>query len=406
MRPRLGARQRRDDLHLHGEDEAMSEIHAYVKQMVDLGASDLHLTPGHEPLFRVDGDIRKIEGGQLLDDEQLTKILFEIAPQENVEEFEQHNDTDFALEVPGVGRLRANLYRDKSGVSGAFRIIPNEVMSLEELGLPNSVEALCSLNKGLVLVTGPTGSGKSTTLAAMINHINDRREDHVITIEDPIEYMHDSKRCLVHQRELHRHTGSSKRALRSALREDPDIVLVGEMRDLETVEMAIETAETGHLVFGTLHTTTAASTVDRVIDIFPADRQSQIRSMLSSSLKGVVAQMLCKRKKGGRVAAFEILLGNTAIATAIREGKTHQIPSTMQLSQQAGMRMLNDSLMHLLRDRTITAEEAWRRAIDKKDIENKFQAAGVTANRRRQKRSSSGATEPIEESPRLTLVPA
>jgi twitching motility protein PilT len=385
-------------------DPSMSAISPLVKQMVELGASDLHLTPGHEPLFRVGGDIRKVEGGVQLEAGRLAEMLFEIAPPENVKEFEEQHDTDFAFEETGVGRLRVNLFRDKNGTSGAFRLIPSELMGLEELGLPESVRAMCHLNKGLVVVTGSTGSGKSTTLASMTDYINTHREDHIITIEDPIEYLHTSKRCLIHQRELHRDTVSFKRALRAALREDPDIVLVGEMRDRETIETAIETAETGHLVFGTLHTTTAASTVDRIIDVFPADRQSQVRNMLSSSLKGVVAQTLCKAKPSGRVAAYEVLVGTPAIATAIRDGKTHQIPGTMQLSAQSGMRTLNNSLMMLIRDDRITPEEAHRRAVDKLDLEHKFTSSNVRFKAGTSRRVKHDAA--TEDSPRLPLISA
>ena len=258
-----------------------------------------------------------------------------------------------------------------------FRQIPEEILTCEQLNLPPAVRELCFLSKGLVVVTGPTGSGKSTTLAAMIDHINKNRADHILTIEDPIEFVHKDHKCLINQREVGSHTASFKRALKAALREDPDIVLVGEMRDLETIEIAIETAETGHLVFGTLHTTTAASTVDRIIDQFPADRQSQIRTMLSSSLKGVVAQTLCKKQGGGRVAALEVLLVNSAVSSLIREGKTHQIVSSMQMGGKAGMRLLNDSLAQLVKEGTVAPEEAYIKAVDKDGLVSAIQALSL-----------------------------
>ena len=274
----------------------MPWIDALFQRMVQTGASDLHMTSTLVPMFRLHGDIVPVEGCPEITPEQMEQILFEITPEQNKAEFDKSNDTDFAYELEGFGRYRSNLFRDHRGIGGVFRLIPSEVLTAQQLNLPKAVTDLCYMSKGLVLVTGPTGSGKSTTLAAMIDHINSTRTDHIITIEDPIEFVHKTKKCLVNQREVKRHTDSFKRALRAALREDPDIVLVGEMRDLETIEIAIETAETGHLVFGTLHTTTAASTVDRIIDQFPTERQEQIRTMLASSLKGVVAQTLCKRQ--------------------------------------------------------------------------------------------------------------
>jgi twitching motility protein PilT len=258
---------------------------------------------------------------------------------------------------------------DRKGMGAVFRVIPSQILTAEQLGLSPHLLQLCHLSKGLVLVTGPTGSGKSTTLCAMVDYINRSRHDHVITIEDPIEFVHDNKSCLINQREVHTHTESFKDALRAALREDPDIVLVGEMRDLETVAIAIETAETGHLVFGTLHTSTAASTVDRIIDQFPADRQSQIRVMLSESLKGVIAQTLCRKVGGGRVAALETLIVNTAISNLIREGKTFQIPSMMQVGKAQGMQTLNDALADLVKNKLVAPEEAYVKAVDKAGFE-------------------------------------
>jgi twitching motility protein PilT len=288
----------------------------------------------------------------------LLEQLFEITPERNRLEFEARNDTDFAYSIPGVSRFRANLFRDRRGPGAVFRAIPFEILTPDRLGLPPQVLELCYLTKGLVLVTGPTGSGKSTTLASLIDHINENRTDHVITIEDPIEFVHENKKCLVNQREVHSHTDSFKDALRAALREDPDIVLVGELRDLETIAIAVETAETGHLVFGTLHTTTAPSTIDRIIDQFPADRQDQIRQMLSTSLKAVIAQTLCPKIGGGRVAAYEILYATPAVANLIRESKTYQIYSVIQTNRGAGMMTLNDSLLDLVRKGLVDPKDA------------------------------------------------
>jgi twitching motility protein PilT len=356
----------------------MAWIDELFKKMVEGGASDLHMTSGMRPCFRSSGDITPVSDCPELSAEQLQQVLYEITPERNRLEFEECNDTDFAYEIVGLARFRANLFRDRNGPGAVFRQIPSEVLSAEKLNLPKAVLDLCMLSKGLVVVTGPTGSGKSTTLAAMIDHINRTRSDHIITIEDPIEFVHQQKRCLINQREVHRHTSSFKRALRAALREDPDIVLVGEMRDLETIEIAIETAETGHLVFGTLHTNTAPSTVDRIIDQFPADRQNQIRTMLSSSLKGVVAQTLCKKKPKGRVAALEVLIVNTAVAANIREGKTHGIVSAMQIGGKLGMRLLNDSLLELVKGGQVDAAEAYIKAVNKDDLASKYQANGIS----------------------------
>jgi twitching motility protein PilT len=358
----------------------MAWIDALFERMVQSGASDLHMTSTLVPMFRLHGDMVPVQGCPVITPEQMQTVLFEIAPADNKKEFGESNDTDFAYELPGQARFRANLFRDHRGPGGVFRQIPSKIASAEQLGLPKAIIDLCHLSKGLVLVTGPTGSGKSTTLAAMIDHINESRAEHIITIEDPIEFVHPSKRCLVNQREVHKHTGSFKRALRAALREDPDIVLVGEMRDLETIEIAIETAETGHLVFGTLHTTTAASTVDRIIDQFPADRQSQIRTMLASSLKGVVAQTLLKKNGGGRVAGLEILIVNNAIGSNIREGKTHQIPSAMQMGGKLGMRLMNDALFELVKSKTVDPVEAYLKAVHKEDLLKKCQSAGIVVD--------------------------
>jgi twitching motility protein PilT len=358
----------------------MAWIDELFRRMVECGASDLHMTSGLRPCFRLHGEIVPIETCPAITPEQMHQVLLEITPERYRAEFEQCNDSDFAYEIEGLARFRANLFMDRNGVGAVFRQIPSDVLTAEQLNLPKAVLDLCMLAKGLVVVTGPTGSGKSTTLAAMIDHINKTRSDHIITIEDPIEFVHKTKRCLINQREVHRHTESFKRALRAALREDPDIVLVGEMRDLETIEIAIETAETGHLVFGTLHTNTAASTVDRIIDQFPADRQNQIRTMLSSSLKGVIAQTLCKKKPKGRAAALEVLIVNTAVAANIREGKTHGIISAMQMGGKQGMRLLNDSLFELVKNGQVDPSEAYMKAVNRDDLLAKFQTAGITTD--------------------------
>jgi len=341
-------------------------IDQLFRRMCELKASDLHLSSGTPPLVRRDGEMQPlVEGAGPLTTEILRRLLSEIMPEANLQEFDSRHDTDFAYEIAGLARFRANVFLDRHGVGAVFRVIPSKILSAETLGLSQHVLGLCDLKKGLVLVTGPTGSGKSTTLCAMVDYINRNRADHIITIEDPIEFVHNNNKCLVNQREVHNHTRSFKDALRAALREDPDVILVGELRDLETIAIAIETAETGHLVFGTLHTTTAASTVDRVIDQFPTDRQAQIRVMLSESLRGVIAQTLCKKVGGGRVAALEVLLVNSAISNLIREGKTFQINSMMQVGRAQGMVTLNDALAELVKKGQITPEEALVRAVDK-----------------------------------------
>lgn len=354
----------------------MAWLDTLFKKMVEDGASDLHMSSTIEPMFRTDGDMARIPGYEAIPPDKLMEYLKEIVPESNLKQFNECGDTDFAYELEGVGRYRANFFMDRLGPGAVFRLIPTEILTAKQLGLPKAVMDLCYLSRGLVVVTGPTGSGKSTTLAAMIDHINDVRTDHIITIEDPVEFVHKNKRCLINQREVYRHTDSFKKALRAALREDPDIVLVGEMRDLETVEIAIETAETGHLVFGTLHTTTAASTVDRIIDQFSADRQAQIRTMLSNSIKGVVAQTLCKKIPKGRIAALEIMIGTSAIASNIRDGKTHQLPSIMQTGSKVGMRLLNDSLLELVKNRLVEPLEAYMKSVNKEEILSKLKGAG------------------------------
>jgi twitching motility protein PilT len=352
----------------YGEARSDATIENLLRQMLAIGASDLHLSTGFPPQVRVHGVMQALPGHRAFDGDELIDKLYEITPARNREEFKKRNDTDFGYAIPEVSRFRANLFRDRRGPGAVFRAIPFKILTPEELGLPASVLSLCERTKGLVLVTGPTGSGKSTTLATLIDHINRTRTDHIITIEDPIEFVHENKKCLVNQREVHSHTDSFKDALRAALREDPDIVLVGEMRDLETIAIAVETAETGHLVFGTLHTSTAPSTIDRIIDQFPADRQEQIRQMLSGSLAGVIAQMLCRKIGGGRVAAYEILIGGSAVSNLIREGKTFQIYSVIQTGKSQGMVTLNDSLMALVRSKTIDPMEAYRLSVNKSEM--------------------------------------
>ncbi|MDQ3037969.1 MAG: type IV pilus twitching motility protein PilT, partial [Myxococcota bacterium] len=340
-------------------------INHYLRMMVGVSASDLHLSSDVVPMVRRHGEMQPLFDRAPISDREMRELLFEIIPSRNKEEFLERNDTDFAHTIEEVARFRANYFMDRKGPGAVFRQIPFDIMSPEKLGIPPKVLELCHLSKGLVLVTGPTGSGKSTTLATLIDVINSSRSDHIITIEDPIEFVHTNKGCLVNQREVGVHTNGFKSALRAALREDPDIVLVGEMRDLETIAIAIETAETGHLVFGTLHTTSAPSTVDRIIDQFPADRQAQIRTMLSESLRGVVAQMLCKKKGGGRVAAYEVLVATPAVANLIREGKTFQLKSVMQTGRALGMQTMNDHLIELVKTDKIEPVEAYLKSNDK-----------------------------------------
>jgi twitching motility protein PilT len=357
---------------------ASPPIDRLFKLMCEAKASDLHLSVGMKPLVRKDGEIKVLdESAPVFDPESMWTMLQPIIPERNREEFGRRHDTDFAYEIAGLGRFRSNIFKDRKGPGAVFRVIPSKILTAEDLGLSPHILKLCQLNKGLVLVTGPTGSGKSTTLCAMIDYINRTRRDHIITIEDPIEFVHENKQCLMNQREVHTHTDGFKDALRAALREDPDIVLVGEMRDLETVAIAIETAETGHLVFGTLHTTTAASTVDRVIDQFPTDRQAQIRIMLSESLKGVIAQTLCKKIGGGRAAALEVLIVTSAVSNLIREAKTFQIPSIMQVGKSVGMVSLNDGLMDLVAKKLVAPEEAYSKSVDKTGFEALLKRAGI-----------------------------
>ena len=358
-------------------NDAAAAMHELLELTIQQKASDLHLTTAFTPCLRVDGDIVPIEGYGPIGDERLREMLFSIAPARNREEWLATKDTDFAHEIGGA-RFRVNVFAERMGIGAVLRQIPNIVMTAEQMGLSRPLLELCFLHKGLVLVTGPTGSGKSTTLAALIDHANKNRDDHIITIEDPIEFVHKHQRCLVHQREVGVHTQGFKNALRAALREDPDIVLVGELRDLETISIALETAETGHLVFGTLHTNTAPSTVDRIIDQFPPDRQAQVRTMLSESLKAVVAQTLVKKIGGGRAAAQEVLLVNSAVSNLIREGKTFQIPSIMQTQRNAGMVTLNDALYELVKRKVVTPEDALSKAVARSELKSLLERLAAT----------------------------
>jgi len=349
-------------------NRAFDRIEDLLRILITKKASDLHLRAGSPPMLRASGEIEPIPNQAVLSSEDIDAMLASVMLEHNRAEFKELNDSDFAHEIPGIARFRGNALRDRKGSGAVFRAIPAAVVTVEQMGLSQEVQRLCHLTKGLVLVTGPTGSGKSTTLCALIDLVNRSRSDHIITIEDPIEFVHESKKCLITQRHVGVHTSSFKHALRAALREDPDIVLVGELRDLETVSMAIETAETGHLVFGTVHTSTAVSTVDRIIDQFPPDRQSQIRVMLSESLKGVISQVLCKKIGGGRVAAREVMLSTPSVSNLIREGKTFQLPSVLQTSRRLGMVTMNDALIELVEGGMVEPQEAYLKATDKVGI--------------------------------------
>ena len=356
--------------------EAMEKVVSLLRQQMACSASDLHVRSDAAPLVRASGQIQQLEGEAVLSPDMVAAMLQAIMTDKSRQEFDETNDADFAFEAPGLGRFRVNAFRDRAGAGLVARSVPSKIITVDELGLSPEVRALSQLSKGLVLVTGPTGSGKSTTLSSLVHLVNETRHDHIITIEDPIEFVHQSKGCLITQRQVGVHTGSFKNALRAALREDPDVVLVGELRDLETVSIAIETAETGHLVFGTLHTSTAASTVDRIIDQFPPDRQSQVRVMLAESLKGVISQTLCRKIGGGRVAAMEILLVTPAVSNLIREGKTFQVVSIMQTSRKLGMVTMTDALMGLVERELVEPREAYMKAPDKNAMIQALKAKG------------------------------
>jgi twitching motility protein PilT len=343
----------------------MAKIDAFFQLMHDQGASDLHLVSGQQPVIRIRGDMERIKF-DVLNNDDLKAMLYEIAPEHKVKQFEETGDVDFAYEIPNLARYRANFFQQKFGVAAVFREIPSKIVTCQELGLPPVLPKLASLPRGLVLVTGPTGSGKSTTLAAIINEANRTRKDHIITIEDPIEFVHQSASCIVNHREVGLHTKTFTSALRGALREDPDIILVGELRDLETISLAVEAASTGHLVFGTLHTTSAAKTVDRIIEVFPSEEQMQIRSTLADGIRAVISQVLFKRAdKKGRCAALEILIANPAVRNLIRESKTFQIPSMIQTGKKYGMQMLDDAIMDLYNKGWITADDAYMKCNEK-----------------------------------------
>ena len=343
----------------------MAKIDAFFKLMNEQGASDLHLIAGQPPALRIRGDIERIKY-KVLDNDDLRSMLYEITPEHKIKSFEETGDVDFAYEIPGLARYRANFFMQRRGVGAVFREIPSTIMTAEQLGLPPVLSKLAGLPRGLVLVTGPTGSGKSTTLSSIIDVANRNRKDHIITVEDPIEFVHQSRGCIVNHREVGLHTESFSSALRGALREDPDIILVGEMRDLETITLAVEAASTGHLVFSTLHTSSAWKTVDRVIEVFPSSEQPLIRSTLADGLRAVVSQTLFKRiDKKGRVVALEILIASPAVRNLIREAKTHQIPSMIQTGKKFGMVLLDDYIMELFQKRQISAEEAYAKSNEK-----------------------------------------
>jgi len=343
----------------------MAKLDSFFKLMVDQGASDLHLVSGSQPILRVNGELQRVRYTTLENDD-LRKMLYELAPEYKIKQFEEMGDIDFAYEIPGLARYRANYFVQKYGVGAVFRQIPDTILTVEQLGLPPVLNRLPLYPKGLVLVTGPTGSGKSTTLAALVDYANTHRKDHILTIEDPVEFVHKSRNCIVNHREVGMHTKSFAIALRAALREDPDIIMVGEMRDLETISLAVEAASTGHLVFGTLHTQSAAKTVDRIIDVFPHEQQEQIRATLADSLQAVVAQTLFKRRdKRGRCAALEILVATPAVRNLVRDGKTFQIPTVLQTGKKFGMQSLDDAILDHLEKGRINPEDAYLHCLDK-----------------------------------------
>jgi twitching motility protein PilT len=328
------------------------------------GSSDLHLSAGVPPMIRVDGDMRRINVPSM-DHKDVHDMVYDIMNDKQRKDYEEFLECDFSFEVPGLARFRVNAFNQNRGAGAVFRTIPSEILSLEQLGAPKIFEEISDTPRGVVLVTGPTGSGKSTTLAAMVNHKNETEYGHILTVEDPIEFVHESKKCLINQREVHRDTLGFNEALRSALREDPDVILVGEMRDLETIRLALSAAETGHLVFGTLHTSSAAKTIDRVVDVFPAAEKDMIRAMLSESLKCVISQTLLKKSGGGRVAAHEIMIGTPAIRNLIRENKIAQMYSAIQTGQQFGMKTLDQDLLQLVQKNVVTRQEAMSKAANK-----------------------------------------
>ena len=348
---------------------------------VEQGASDCHLSAGEPAMLRVHGDLKKLDGAVLSADE-VHALIFDIMNDSQRKTFQETLECDFSFALGETARFRVNVFMQRKGEAAVFRTIPTKVLTLEELGMPPILKQLCEKEKGLILVTGPTGSGKSTTLAGMVDYLNESFEGHILTVEDPIEFVHKSKKCLVNQRELGPNTRSFANALRSALREDPDIILVGEMRDLDTIQLALTAAETGHIVFGTLHTSSAPKTVDRVIDVFPPSQQSQIRAQFAESIEAVITQTLCKKKGGGRVPALEILTGTTAVRNLIREGKIHQIPGTMQVSQKDGMQTMDMALTSLVNRGLVTREEAQSKSMNPNLFPAAAAAAGMVAGAR------------------------
>ena len=351
-------------------------IDRFLKLMNDRGASDLHLSVGRPPIFRLSGRLDPIRY-RVLDDNDFRRLIEPITPPHLWTRYLEAGDMDFAYEVAGLARFRVNLFRQQRGMGAVFRIIPTKIMTLDQLGLPPSVRRLSRLDGGLVLVTGPTGSGKSTTLAAIIHEMNLVRPMHFVTIEDPIEFVHENQKALVSQREVGPHTRGFRGALKAAVREDPDCILVGEMRDLETIEMALNAAETGLLVFGTLHTNSAAKTIDRIINVFPTDRQDGIRGILASVVKGILAQQLLRRKKGGRVAAVEVMFGIPSLSSLIREGKTHQIAGLISANKRRGMIPMDDSLKDLVERDLVEPEAALEKALDKDELRKWLKERGV-----------------------------
>ena len=357
-----------------------TSIEPFLRALVECGGSDLHIKVGSPPRVRIDGKLRKLQTRDLTAADT-AQMVTEVLREDLVEEFHKSNEADFAYALTGIGRFRVNAFRSRGSCGLVFRRVSVGAIPLVDLGLPPVLASLAMEPRGLVLVTGPTGSGKTTTLAGMIDHINANKEVHVVTIEDPIEVLHFDKMAMVNQREVRVDTEDFVTAMRAAMRQDPDVILVGEMRDLETISIAIETAETGHLVFGTLHTTTAPSTVDRLIDQFPSDRQAQVRTMLSESLKGVISQTLVKKKGGGRAAAREVLLANTAVSNLIREGKTFQIPTVMQTSKKLGMVTMTDALIRLVEQDLVDPNDAWIKAVDKAGFQLALQSRGIVLDR-------------------------
>jgi twitching motility protein PilT len=348
---------------------------------VEQGASDCHLSAGEPPMLRVHGDLKKLDG-EVLSPDQVHALIFDIMNDSQRKTFQETLECDFSFALGETARFRVNVFMQRKGEAAVFRTIPTKVLTLEQLGMPPILKQLCEKEKGLILVTGPTGSGKSTTLAGMVDYLNESFEGHILTVEDPIEFVHKSKKCLVNQRELGPNTKSFANALRSALREDPDIILVGEMRDLDTIQLALTAAETGHIVFGTLHTSSAPKTVDRVIDVFPPTQQSQIRAQFAESIEAVITQTLCKKKGGGRVPALEILTGTTAVRNLIREGKIHQIPGTMQVSQKDGMQTMDMALISLVNRGLVTQEEAQSKSMNPNLFPGANAAPGVAVGGR------------------------